>query len=654
VDCVQLPTLSGLKPSRERSQEDSDSNLLFSNSSFLKPAYAVQFKDDLVSERALAGPLLGGVPTDFRVGAVIAMAKATIRRQVIDSMVRQRLTEHAELTQFGDNALPLLGLALYLHYDNMEELGAAAMTDGSNDKKIDFCYIDPATKYAVVAQGYTARQWNRDSAPANKASDLITAAGWLFSGDPSHIPIKLRTIAEELRRAVKEEEITRIEFVYIHNCKESENVEKELRTAARVASDLIGNPSITVGHHEIGLTTLQNLCLSSESEILVRDVSTVSEENAIEESGKGWRSVMVTVTGDWLHELHAKHGPRLFSANYRDFLGVRNSVKNINNGIKTTVQEEPDKFWTYNNGITALTKRISKRRGKYSFEGISIINGAQTTGSIGECSKDDAAKVRVVCRFVQCHDKDTLHNIIRYNNTQNAFRSSDQRSTDSVQKRLAQELKKHKLDYVHRRSVTASARGCISAESVAPLLCAFHGDPQTAARRRNDIFDLDSIYQRVFPKACTGEHILLVHCFGQAIDAVKLGLKAREGQMKSTSLETKNYGVLKYSTSKLFFMTVMGTVAEEVLGEKLADPYTWRFRPEVIRPDLETLVFSCREAVEAVLPLVVASLAGTDAYDAVRDLSKVKPLAMKVSALISATGELMTRRFAPLKDKTVW
>jgi hypothetical protein len=581
------------------------------------------------------------------------MAKKSIRLQNDGQLVRQRLEDHGELKQFGDNGLPLLGLSLYLHYDNMEELAAAAMTDGANDKKVDFCYIDAATKYAVVAQGYTAKQWGRAAAPANKASDLITAAAWLFAGDTSEIPVKLRTAAEELKRAVQEDEITRIEFIYVHNCLESQNVDKELRTAAQSASLLINKPSVAVGHREIGLATLESLCLSCESEILVEDQSIIPSANAIEEDGKGWRAIMVTVTGDWLHDLHAKHGPRLFSANYRDFLGVRNSIKNINNGIKTTVQNDPVSFWTYNNGITALTRKITKKRGKFHVEGISIINGAQTTGSISECSREEAANVRVVCRFVQCADKEILHNIIRFNNTQNAFRSADQRSTDPVQKRLAQELKAYKLDYVHRRSESVTARGCISAESVGPLLCAFHGDLPTAAGKRNDIFDLDSVYQRVFPKACTGEHILLVYCLGQAIDSVKLELKERDREGKATALESKNYEVLKYSTSKLYLIAIIGLISEEILQERLADPYTWRFRQEVIQADLSKLTFAWKEAVEAVLPLVASQVTG-NAYDTVRTFSENKPLALKVSALIRATGSMMAQRFALLKEKSVW
>jgi hypothetical protein len=73
----------------------------------------------------------------------------------------------------------------------------------------------------------------------------------------------------------------------------------------------------------------------------------------------------------------------------------------------------------------------------------------------------------------------------------------------------------------------------------------------------------------------------------------------------------------------------------------------------VIKPDLDKLVFLCREAVEAILPLV-ASQVGANAYDAVRAFSGIKPLVFNVSALINGAGESMIQRFAPLKDKTVW
>ena len=74
-------------------------------------------------------------------------------------VVKTRLDSHPELQQYGDNAFPLLGLALHLRADDMEELATEAMTDGSNDKKIDFCHIDRTTQSAIIAQGYTSQDW---------------------------------------------------------------------------------------------------------------------------------------------------------------------------------------------------------------------------------------------------------------------------------------------------------------------------------------------------------------------------------------------------------------------------------------------------------------------------------------------------------------
>ena len=183
------------------------------------------------------------------------------------------------------------------------------------------------------------------------------------------------------------------------------------------------------------------------------------------------------------------------------------------------------------------------------------------TRRIAECTRVEAAKIAVLCRFVQCSDNDILHNIIRYNNTQSAFRTSDQRSNDVIQKRLAAELAPLGITYVHRRSAMKNPKGSVSAESIAPLLCAFHGDPQTAARRRDDIFDVDSVYDRVFPPSCKGEHVLMMYCLGAAIDEVKLTLKERTSSKKATTIEQKNYEVLKYSTSKLFLLGIIGKSA---------------------------------------------------------------------------------------------
>lgn len=127
----------------------------------------------------------------------------------------------------------------------------------------------------------------------------------------------------------------------------------------------------------------------------------------------------------------------MFSANIRDYLGSRSSDSNINNGIKSTLDNEHDNFWVYNNGLTILTHAASydPTKGKLSFRGLSIVNGAQTTGAIGSLRKLPHADTVVQARFVATTngDEELIRKIIQYNNSQNKVEASDFRSTDKVQ-----------------------------------------------------------------------------------------------------------------------------------------------------------------------------------------------------------------------------
>src|ERR1700687_164730 len=93
---------------------------------------------------------------------------------------------------FGASALTVFALALYLNISDVEDFAAEAITDSSADKKIDACYIDRDEGRVIVAQGYTAKQWKKKEAIANKASDLNTAITWLLNTPEENLPPWLR------------------------------------------------------------------------------------------------------------------------------------------------------------------------------------------------------------------------------------------------------------------------------------------------------------------------------------------------------------------------------------------------------------------------------------------------------------------------------
>jgi hypothetical protein len=91
---------------------------------------------------------------------------------------------------------------------------------------------------------------------------------------------------------------------------------------------------------------------------------------------------LAIVPGKFLADIYLKHGSRLLQGNVRAFLSLKN---NVNKGIRKTIIGAPKKFFTYNNGIATIAETIelSQDRTKiFSFRGLQIINGGQTTASL--------------------------------------------------------------------------------------------------------------------------------------------------------------------------------------------------------------------------------------------------------------------------------
>ena len=282
------------------------------------------------------------------------------------------------------NAYLIWIMGLYSEERDLESLASEGLTDGSDDKKIDFIYLDRDNKKLIFAQGYYAQSLvNRNTAPSNKASDLNTASAWLISGDLSVVPSNLRAVIQDVRQAMGEGEIDEIDLLYVHNLPESITVNRELQTAAAHLRQVLGDDTqVKVTSREIGSSIADQLYRSQDSQILVKDEIRIPTTGGLTEEGPKWSAQLLSVTGDWLHKLYRDYGDDLFSANYRGFLGITKRKK-INTGIRQSAESRAQDFWVFNNGITILTAGLKEDNGRgLVLSGASIINGAQTTGSI--------------------------------------------------------------------------------------------------------------------------------------------------------------------------------------------------------------------------------------------------------------------------------
>ena len=97
-----------------------------------------------------------------------------------------------DLKPYGNNALLLFALETALGIEDIHTVAANALTDGRDDKKCDLLLVDRDAGRVVIAQSYMAANDRKKEAPANKASDLNTAAAWFFGGDGATLPDHLK------------------------------------------------------------------------------------------------------------------------------------------------------------------------------------------------------------------------------------------------------------------------------------------------------------------------------------------------------------------------------------------------------------------------------------------------------------------------------
>lgn len=146
---------------------------------------------------------------------------------------------------------------------------------------------------------------------------------------------------------------------------------------------------------------------------------------------------------DFLKAYQSKAGnlDQLYEKNVRQFLGSR---RKINKGIANTLNDTPEKFGLYNNGITVVVSSYSKSStdGEVTMHDPYVVNGCQTTrtiwqvldgklnaGGTGQDAASEAWKQRagrggVVTKIVSS-DEAEIPNITRFTNRQNSVREQD-------------------------------------------------------------------------------------------------------------------------------------------------------------------------------------------------------------------------------------
>jgi len=143
------------------------------------------------------------------------------------------------------------------------------------------------------------------------------------------------------------------------------------------------------------------------------------------------QSYLFVLSGNILADIFEKYGDRLLEQNVRTFLQFRGKV---NRGMRGTLQNEPQMFFAYNNGLTATAESIETTHNEtriLNIRDFQIVNGGQTSASILLSrlkNNVDLSEVYVQVKLsvVSGEERDSVvPKISEYANTQNKVSASD-------------------------------------------------------------------------------------------------------------------------------------------------------------------------------------------------------------------------------------
>jgi len=570
--------------------------------------------------------------------------------------------EREDLVPFGSAGLALYAMALKFGYDDLPTIGADAVVDGPDDKGCDVVYLDREQRMAVVAQSYRAIT-PKQAASDSKAATLRQGISYLLEVNLSAVPERLRASATALRTALLEGEIETVYVWFVHNCPHSANVTKEVdaveQSVKSVLSARYNDHSVRVFAEEISSETLEKLYTDTSTPILVNESFSLTSDSVLQFEEGDWNCVVIPLQISKLQQWYQKYSTDLFSANVRDFLGVKAGDSNINYQMQKSLAEKPQNFFVYNNGLTILTHRVNvqpssadeKQQYTVDLYGLSIVNGAQTTGTIGTSKSLPPSNAYVLARFISTDKEELVGDVVRFNNSQNAVTASDFRSTDSHQRRLVEEMKAipdAEYDGGRRGGVSAAIKRrpkLLPSYSVGQALAAFHGSPAVAYNEKSAIWSRDALYSRYFNDHLTAAHVVFAYSLLRAIENEKNLLRAQEGG-PLTETDRAKLTFYRKRGSVFLLAGAAGECLETIVGAPISNKFKVSLGNQM-SPD---------KAIALWKPVVTA-LSGLHSYlekalnDGLKNQETVGETLKSFSQLVASLREPYQPFFEPLKNE---
>ena len=505
-----------------------------------------------------------------------------------------KFKNHEDIKKMDENNRKSYGFLLWFLKNSMEINGQKLeeykeyITDGNDDNSCDliFSAMDDSEKvyYIIQAKWFTKTNVGK----TNEMEQIYKACLTDFSmilhhqKQESTTNMNFNKKYRELKRHV--ENNGKVKFILLMLCKQSESVRIE------ELSEYIKSPLVETEIYDFSM--LKNFYIDLKYRGFKTDnplantdpvngkieISIIPEKNM--NIGLKQKAYIFLLKPDVIYDLYDKYGNRLFEKNVRNPLEVE-----ANKMIIETAINDPDNFWLYNNGLTAITRKVYDFydiASKISVLGLQIINGAQTFKSIAIAYKNATSaqkrkmkeKMRVTIRIIAGVTTEIEASIIQYTNTQTAILPRDYHSGDPIQKKLYYEfLKNTEIIYERRRGEFGKYKlNQVSNEILAQGYLAYYlQDPYFARTTKDSIFK--EKYEDIFNENTNYQDMYIAYKLLRFIESKITNLKK---QKKTQIGLEKRYNAIKdgkYYILALF--KILFIDFNEQCAKTLKDNPTW-------------------------------------------------------------------------------
>ena len=457
----------------------------------------------------------------------------------------------------------LAAYAVFCIGGSTETEAANSVIDGGNDNGIDAIYYSPITKRMTLVQS----KWSKkgigepDSGDIRKFKDGVKD---LVSLSFDRFNKKVEKMRKTIEVALTSFD-TKFDIIVIHTgnqllSEHSQRVMNDLVSELNDAGD--GSSDDIVIFHQLNQAKIHtSLAKGVDGEPIKLEIG-LSQWGKIEDPYLAFFGI---VSGDEIHEWYNTHGNKLFSKNIRQMLGTTD----VNDEIKNTIENAPDKFWYYNNGITLIADKVKKSMaggnakdiGSFLLNNVSVVNGAQTVSSIGnttESKKERLIKVKVPIKIISLEntEQDFGSCVTKNNNRQNRIENKDFVSLDLEQIRLRTELAIDGIEYsIVRSELFKPTDSSFDLNEATTALACVSKQASLAVQAKREIGKFyenlnKSPYKTIFNQDTTGKFMFnSVRCLRVVEKLIRLKINSLN------SKSGKEYGILVHGNRMLELLT---------------------------------------------------------------------------------------------------